>query len=312
MTKIATAISQGQISEPYCPFLPQDFPMKVAVVAVQLLKGCRPPLGGGVRLGVGTGPTEDSAKIRASFEAIERFSLQYDQSVSLKKSPLFAIRGKRKSLTLAELCIGSPIAGVGTKGTAAGDRLEDAIERASLEAIEHHTLAHWDDLNPQRLELESIQDRYFSEKNCYLKNRQKELHVEIVTLQDRVFIVRSILQDSDGNRPTFGSSAAKDISIGINKSSDEAILSWRNLLELERNGKIIDGTSIDSAWRQYKGLDDPIFALKPQDHFERAELYECEKVDPLLLLSEVADCRVQVFDMTSPRTKIPVARVVLG
>ncbi len=308
---LEAAVKNGLISAPHFPYLPDKFPVIIASAAVRLIEGCEPPLGGRARVGSGTGRTRDAAAMKALYEAAERYSLQYDVTRPDMFVPSETIGGPAEGLSTASLSLGAPGGGARSIGAAAGKSFDDAVGRAALELLEHFELGRLgsDAVSAEAFDPATIPDLAVTVD--YLSKRLRHLKIEAVAAPSGYAVVRAVCCDSDGGRPTEGSAASLSIEAAAVKAVEEAIFSWRNMIELERNGVPPAVGAPDILLRTYRGaeaLSHPIpqAALgKAPPHMERTQKR------PVEILASVTGTRVRVFDMTAPALGIHVARVVL-
>lgn len=303
------AVEIGLISQPHVSFAPVGFPLSIAVSAVRLPKGCAPPEGQPCRVGTSIHPDKGEAAIIAMAEAAERFSLQFDPKLAADQQPIEKWSDHATPLPASVLRIGAPEGKATTVGCAAFETLEAAIERAAFEHLEHAGLAigAQDPDVATSIDLTQIED--LEPLASYLKARLREFRSEVIWLDGGVAVVRTLCCDPDGGRPTEGSAASRSLPAAATKAAMEAVLSWRNMVELERNGVAIpDGAS--DLLLAYRGASD---ALRPIAKSTLGDLPTPTAQKPALqVLRDLSGQPLRVFDMTHPEVRVPVARIVLG
>ncbi len=311
LPSLEAAFTSGLFGPPHIPFLPDGFPISLAVIAVQPTQGCELPLGERARLGTGTGPTRDKAVYKAACEAVERYSLQYDSTLPDLRSPIEVLGGASDPLPQVSLCLGAPGGNAGSIGCAAGSSLDDAIDRAALELLEHHELARLQSGAEQGITFDPATISNLASIADYLELGLRQLRAEVVFRRGYA-MVRAVCCDPDGGRPTEGSAAAASIDQATTKAVEEAVFSWRNMIELERNGVAPVEGEQGRLLRTYRGAEASLLPLPKHDPGKQPPAHqEYLNLRPLEVLAGVADTRVRVFDMTSPKLGLPVVRVVL-
>ncbi len=311
LPSLEAAFSSGLLGPPHFPFLPDKFPVAIAVVAVRPTKGCELPSGERARLGTGTGPTRAMAAFKASCEAVERYSIQYDANFPELWWPIKVLCGDGDPLTPTSLCLGAPGGHAGSIGCATGSNMDDAIDRAALELLEHHELARLNSGAQQSVSFDPATISNLASVADYLHSGLRHLRAEVV-FHSGYPVVRAICCDPDGGRPTEGSAAAASIEKAATKAVEEAIFSWRNMIELERNGvPSIDGEN-GRLLRVFRGAEAASLPLPELNQGERPpDIQSGLQKRPLEALAEAIGQRIRVFDMTSPQLGLPVARLVL-
>ncbi len=305
------AIGRGLFSAPHIPFLPDNFPISLAIVAVQLIDGCLPPNGERARAGTGTGPTQADAVFKAMCEASERFSLQYDPDRPDVRWPVESLQGAGEPLPQATLCLGAPNGRASSKGCAAGDSLEDAVNRAALEILEHYELKRLRTGVTQGVAFDPATIPKLTAAADYLAKRLRQLRAVAVVSPTGYAVVWAVSCDPDGGRPTEGSAAAASVEAATIKAVEEAIFSWRNMIELERNGVAPTDGQHDRILRTYRGAEavSPTLPVLVRGKGPPRLRRICQR--PLEILAGISGTRTRVFDMTSPLLGVPVVRVVL-
>lgn len=310
---LTTALDKGLISNHFNPFTPKGFPYHFAIVGVKLLDGCLPPPGAKARVGVGVGLTESDAQTRAYYEAAERFSLQFDPERQ-GTVPIYAKHGAfDQALTWASVSLGSPDPSVTSKGTAAGTCLSSALDRAVLEIIEHHALRNWASDVYQVSPIDMPDDHRVAQ---YLARRHRQIKAHIAHHKNGAFVAYVAISDNGGARLTTGTGSAWSVNQAIEKAMREAVFTWRNFIELERNGAEISEAAGDmvQAWRIYLGADEPAemgrHVTAPLE-WNRQSASEGSPLKPLALLSDLLGKSVAAADITSPQLGIPVVKVIV-
>jgi len=248
-------VDKGFISKPHFPFLPPDFPLAIAVSSVQLSTGCKSPAGSRLRTGAGTGQTKERAGFRALCEAAERFSLQFSPDRPEVLEPFKTLNGLPEAAAGNQLYLGSPNGTASSVGCAAGKSLEDASERAVLELLEKRDFEVTKNECDEVVHLDAGQVPNLISMHKYLIQRQRFTQLTGHIYSQGFCIVRAVLCDETGGRPTFGSAASSSILTALRKAIEEAVLSWRNMIELERNG--IPSTEVDPLLLAYRSSVEP-------------------------------------------------------
>ncbi len=305
---LTKAREDGLISMPHFPHIPRACPMHIAVSSVQLLPGCVPPQGAKNRIGAGTGRDQDSAGLRAMCEAVERYALQYRTGLGPKRS-VWSSDATLLELSARELCIGAPEGSARSVGCAAGATLEDAAERGAFEHLEYLIFEHAAFAAAPRVVVDGSRLGHLQDLVQFLDDQLRQVHFECVVDPDGFVAVRAALTDVNGARPTFGGAAAVTLEEATRKAADEAVLSWRNMVELERNGAPARGQG--ALMDAYRGLVDPVTFGEVSSGALPADPPEAREPMPVVLARKLGR-PVHVFDMTAPEIAFPVARVHIG
>lgn len=306
------AVAQSYISAPGFPFLPEDFPFRLAVCSVSPTEGCEPPSMGKLRLGVGVGQTNEIAAFTAMCEAVERFSLQFDATAHSVMSPTLTWNGDAADVPLKKLSLGAPGAQTSSKGCAAGESFDDAVDRAALEAIEHLILDRFRSGTVATIGINPAQIETVCDVNAYLAPRLRKLKLEALIGRQGYVVVRAICCDHDGGRPTIGSAADLNVVEACIRATDEAVVSWRNMIELERNGIAADPNSSSSLLHVYRGAVSNEYDREPELLNSSDLVVPKTTARPIEILTQIVKARVRVFDMCHAQIGLPVVRVILG
>jgi hypothetical protein len=317
MEHLLACVNKGLVSEPVYPVLPETFPLRIAVSAAKLTSECAPPSGGlGHRVGIGVSDTADSAGMIALMEAVERYSLQHSSRMPRKYHPQVTLGGAAEPITYERLALGVPEAKypVSTRGAASGFDLQSASRRASYECYEHHVREQLMTCGggTSLIGVEKIDA--LKEIASYLEARLRRLTLRGVIDNRGLAFVACVCSDMNGGRPTTGYAAGDELDWVSVKAAREAILQWRNMIELERNCisleplskndlEIVEGYRGAARLPEWLDADGEPWALQG-----RIESHD----DPLAALHVVTGQRVRLFDLSAPETGICTVRVVLG
>jgi len=323
--KIQKAIDSGLISRPQLQKLPEGIPIHAAICALHLPSGCLPPKSGAPRrVASGCGFDVGEAEFLASAEATERYSLQFSHDRPRQLIPIETLEGKNESCSINDVSIGAPDTNgrVDSKGCAAGETMEDATLRATLEAYEHIILKSFDEGSLEASQLTG-ECQELSDLPMWLASQYRSLSHCVHQTSSGLTTVRSCCSDFDGGRPTFGSSTSFSFEKAIVDSSLEAVFHWRNMVAIEHQGTKIGSGNFDEsrALKLYRG----VYAEKRAEILDAVSAQEIQKNqivasqsisssmnEALVQLCRLSRQRIRVFDMTKDDINIPVARVLIG
>lgn len=304
---MTAAMSTGLFSKPHFPFLPTGFPMAIAISSIKLPEGCVAPHGASHRVAAGTGSTPETAAFRAMCEAVERYALQFQENRVGFVDPFMTVGGDPVPRMIEALCLGHPDHETDSKGCATGESLADATDRAALEMVEN-LLAPDIALGPNdAIKVDPVIIPMLTPLANYLRNRLRYITLDVLTSSLGFCICRVVLADPDGGRPTFGRAAGLDIAEAALKALYEAVLSWRNMIELERNGVPLNDP--DPLVAAYRGVT----RVARSDTTALLEMPElpAATMTPLEMLAKTVSRPAHVFDMSVPEIAMPVVRVVV-
>lgn len=318
-TSVADWGRSGLVSNPTLHDMPPSAPFHVALCAVELPPGCRPPSNGMMRrLAVGRGPTPERAAFLALAEAAERYSLQYADDRPRLVEPFATVGGLPEPVDIAAITLGAPqqAGPVTSVGAAAGETRGDAAGRAVLEQLEHLRIRAFDVdrrvLPPVAAEATGSLGPHMA----WLADQLRRLDCRTRRFAPGYWVAKCRCSDLDGSRPTEGSAAGFDAERTVLAAAEEAIFHWRNMVVLEAKG--VRASAVQGAeraallryrgvpperWpapRRYRTIADASGALPPA----LPEL--------MLALYRQTGRRVRMFDLTLPRVGVPVVRAVLG
>ena len=309
------AIQSGILSQPHTIPLPAGVPFRASVASVALPPGCTPPVGTlPLRIGSGIGPTQEVAEFLALTEAAERYALQYASDRPIQLDPVLTEGGAPASVPITELTIGAPGRPDNTsKGAAAGVDLEDASQRALLEVLEHFHVAPEGGLVGRFTALDPKLISEVKPHLDYLDSQLRILELTILISPHGYCVVRALCRDFDGGRPTLGSAAGLLLGETIQRATEEALLIWRNMVEIEHRG--LPTASVSGRQRRlfriYRGANRLKLDAPTKDPLESLEIPPGE-MGLAQTLHAVTGQRVRVFDLAIPTLAVSVARVLLG
>ena len=244
-------------------------------------------------------------------EGVERYSVQYSSALPETLVARETFGGPVAARPIEQLTIGAPgEVPTSTKGAAAGTSFLDASSRAVLELIEHFYLENSGGSYLARGE------RVFNETDNLTEALAKQLRTlsfKTIAKQSSFAVVGAVCSDFNMARPTFGTAAAATWAEAAKAAAYEAVFSWRNMVELERNAVDISGFSKQQrlAVERYRGTQQiPVWACteaKPQPCTSLE--FESSLAN---ILVKLTGQRVSLFDMASPGLGIPVVRAVVG
>lgn len=317
MEPLLACVNRGLISKPVFPKLPENFPLRIAISAAKLTDGCAPPTGVlGHRVGIGIAGTVETAAIIAMAEAVERYSLQYSVDMPEIINPYRTLGGEAEQLARRDLVLGAPdaISQVTTRGAASGPDLRTATKHAAYECYEHFVRDQLSEAGGGASQIETGPIESLREIEIYLESRLRRINLLMHTDGPGLVFIACICSDMDGGRPTTGFAVGEELSQVSVKAVREAILQWRNMIELERNSISLDPLSVQDleiiqayrgATRLQKWLTTGERSQEPND------LDRVPVEDPLEAIHTATGRRVRLFDMSDPETGICTVRVVL-
>ena len=221
---LSDAIGAGLFSAPHFPFLPEGFPLAIAICAIKRPEGCQPPTGASHRTSAGTGSSNESAAFRAMCEAVERYALQYQDGRNGELQPIAVYGGRPTTRSIASLCLGHPDHVCDSKGCAAGDTLDDAVGRAAFEALENYVMP---DIFEPPVDAVLVEPRTLPQlapNLRFLDARLRSTSLRLIVSPLGFCVCHIVLSDPDGGRPTFGRAAGTDIGMAAEKALQEAEL----------------------------------------------------------------------------------------
>ncbi|WP_445285904.1 YcaO-like family protein [Yoonia sp. 2307UL14-13] len=281
--------------------------MVIAVSSIKLSKGCAAPDGASHRVAAGAGLTPEIAAFHAMCEAAERYALQFQEGRTGSVDPIRTVGGDPTPWMIETLCLGHPEHPVDSKGCATGESLADATDRAALELIENLLVPDIVSSAPDTVNVDPVTIPMLAPLVDYLRARLRHITLEVLTSPLGFCVCRVILADPDGGRPTFGRAAGLDIVDAVLKAAHEAVLSWRNMIELERNGVPLNDP--DPLVAAYRGVT----KVAPPDAVVLSDMPElpAATMSPLEMLAETVSRPAHAFDMSVPEIAMPVVRVVV-
>lgn len=296
--------------------MPDRSPLKFAACGVSLPKGCEvvdSQMAHRISTGAGTNIAE--ASFKAGMEAIERFSIQYRHDAPKSFPTYYSSSAECHSLPSEAVLIGRPQNrfDVTTVGCAAGEDRDSAARRACLELIEHHCFA---ELLAGNLKLTSANTSNFGALNslsAWLQNQLRRLDVNLLQMSGTCYFAVVTCSDVDFGRLTLGHSASEDVDEVIFSAASEAILSWRNMVELERNGKgfaelLPEEQNLVS---RYRGSAPKLNIPTVPSADEIRQFEPCIRSQMPKFLNEVEHILgrdLSLIDLTHPMVGIPVIR----
>ena len=236
---LKASVGSGFLSPPHPLGLPAALPFRAAVVTAALPAGCAAPEGPiPLRVGSGVGPDEDTAALLALAEAAERYALQYAPGRPTHLDPMWTAGGKPDAAMIQDLTLGAPErSGATSQGAAAGVRFEEAADRALLEVLEHQHVGENGQLSGDFVECNPGDFSEVLSLQAFLEDQLRTLELAVHISPFGYIAVRALCRDRDGGRPTMGSAAGKDVGGTARRAAEEAILLWRNMIEIERHGR---------------------------------------------------------------------------
>ena len=317
MDHLLACVNKGLISKPVFPEIPVAFPLRIAVSAAKLTNDCAPPPDKlGHRVGIGVSDTADTAGMIAMMEAVERYSLQFQLSKPKVVSPQVTIGGEAEPIACERLLLGNPNSKelVTTRGAASGFDLQSASSRAAYECYEYYVrerlMSHGG--GTRIISVETIDA--LSEIASFLESRLRRLVLRTVIDRRGLIFVACVCSDVDGGRPTTGYAAGNELDQVSVKAAREAILQWRNMIELERNCVSLEPLGRDDLdiVRAYRGAALLPEWLTAEGRSRDQQIGTENHDDPMEALSDVTGQRVRLFDLSEPETGIYTVRVLLG
>lgn len=309
------AIASKVISKPHPLPLPSGLPFCAAVCSVSIPVGCVPPSGSvPLRVGCGVGETLETAAFLALAEAAERHAIQYDPQRDASVKPILCAGGPAGSVSFSELTLGAPAGGcVDSRGSAAGGSLLSATNRALYELLEGYHVGPRGALRGSFFAFDSCAATFLSPHIAFLSSQLRELHIAAMVSPHGYSVARVICRDLNKGRCTIGSACGAELKHTIRRAVEEAILLWRNLVEMEARSAPIPNASTHEGvlvhiYRGAAQIDASACGEKKET------LPSVPAVDTPIaqIVSSVTGSRVRVFDLTAPSVGIPVARAVLG
>ena len=312
------AEQMGIISSPQMYAQPDDFPFHIAIAKI------RPREGGSLpantlkkRISTGFAWNLEEAKFLARCEGIERYSIQYSNQIQQSADSILSSGARLRRINIEEITIGSPSTEkeISSIGAACGSSKEMAIQNSLLEILEHHVKQNFSQygLISSRINPRSI-DSLIPVLN-WLDSQFKNLEITVFQFSDGISVSKVALSDLSGARTTYGSAAALDIEKAATKACQEAILFWRNMIQLELNGIVARNLPAEEnqALMNYRTsvyqpqisnslvIDLPINQNKPTN-------ITCESL--ISVISKIIEKEIQVFDLTDPDLGIPTVKAV--
>ena len=312
------AMHRELFSQPSFFWMPENSPIHFAVCSVALPDGCE-IVDSQVshRLATGAGQSREAAAFKARMEAVERYSIQFRKGYPEYMSSFSSTDAEIQRINTEKLLIGKPMNShdVTTVGCAAGVDLASASLRACGELLEHSLFEEYNDGALELVALKAIDFRCMIELSEWLENQFRRLDIRLAKLDCGVKFALVTCSDHDFGRLTMGRSCALKTEEAVFSAASEAVLSWRNMVELERNGKGRNELmkSEEVAVSMYRGAkgnerlpDAPEYSLSK---FEKREA-PMSVSDILNTTCEQLGAAVSLFDLTDPRIGIPVVRAV--
>ncbi len=309
------AIASKIFSKPYPLPLPLGLPFCAAVCSVSLPAGCAPPNGSmPLRVGCGVSETIETAAFLALAEAAERHAIQYDPQRDASVKPILYAGGSADSIPFSELALGAPSGGlVDSRGCAAGDSFSSAANRALYELLERHHVGPRGALRGSFFVLDTDAATFLEPHIAFLSSQLRELHIAVMVSPHGYSVSRVICRDLNESRCTIGSACGAKLEDTIRRAAEEAILLWRNLVEMEaRSAPIPDASTNEGVLVHiYRG----VARIDASACVEKKEtLPSVPALDSPIaqIVNSVTGSRVRVFNLTAPSVGVPVARAVLG
>jgi ribosomal protein S12 methylthiotransferase accessory factor YcaO len=308
------ACASGIISKAHLLPLPAALPFRAAVSSAALPNGCAAPPGPiPLRVGSGIGPTAEAAAFLAMTEAAERYALQYDPSRPQILDPFIVAGGAADPAPLAALTLGAPGGGeADSRGGAAGVSLADAAVRALYELLErHHVREDGTLVVPFRaLAVDAVPA--LARHTAYLADQLRVLDIAVMVSPFGYSVARTLCCDADGGRPTMGSAAGAHVEGTVRRAAEEAILLWRNMVEMEARSAPVPppGTHHGDLVRVYRGAA-PIARGVSGEPLSMLPAVPAPDAPLAQIVHATTGRRVRVFDLTAPTLDVAVARAVL-
>lgn len=229
------------VSRPQFPGLPTGFPFHVAICAVDLPKGCLPPKGSERRIATGYAANAEEAAVKAVAEGVERYSIQYRDSLPNQLLPVFDTTGSVQPVSTVQLCLGAPArtAFTSSRGSAAAAKFSEAARGAAFELIEHWFREKIFDRQQPAFSL-SPEINLGSQLAEWLRPQMRQVSFLAAILPSVGYVVLCRNSDLDFGRPTYGSAAGRNIIQVARHASFEALFHWYNFARMEANCVVLE------------------------------------------------------------------------
>lgn len=265
------------------------------------------------RIGSGIGPTAEAAAFLAMAEAMERYALQYAPARPPFVEPFLAAGGPADPAPLAALTLGAPGSGnINSRGGATGVGRGDAAARALHELLEHHHVCEDGRLVGP---FHAVAPETFGglvPHIAFLADQLRKLDIAVMVSPMGYAVARTLCRDADGGRRTMGSAAGPDIEGTVRRAAEEAMLLWRNMVELEARSASIPacGTPQGNIVRIYRGAA-PFSCFLPQASLSKPPTVPVANAPLEQVVHTVLGRRVRVFDLAVPSIDVAVVRAYL-
>ncbi|WP_204114990.1 YcaO-like family protein [Shimia biformata] len=313
---VETAEKMGCITSASLSKMPSDAPLAVSVRLINTRNGSLPPANPmGRRVATGVGATPEQAALLSGFEAIERYSLQFDNRLTDRMHSFWSSKGMPVIRGRAELALGAPEAGltVSSKGAAAGPDRDGAARSAIFELFEHACVDRLMTRPGELVEIDPNEIGELGAVNAWLDGQLRRLRLFAWRNPKAGVFVAARCSDVTGHRATQGTAFSFSSGQAAVGATHEAVTYWRNMVSLEDRG--IDLASLEQAdadaIRAYRGAlpqaflgDGSSAGSVPTDHPER---------DFKDLARAYSDCwggSLALFDFTVPEIGLPVVKAV--
>lgn len=308
------AVENGYISAPHLLEMPSDLPFEAALCTVKLPAGCLPPENPlGVRIGAGVGADEHIATFLAMAEAAERYSLQFTASRPETLHPVRTVGGPSETISIAALTLGSPSAQrMRSKGSALGETLDEAVQRACLEQLEHFHIRPDGQLIGGFKVCKLSRFKPLHDVQMFLQGQLRELDVRLLSSELGYFVAHVTCRDCDGGRRTFGSAASISRDAAAMRAVQEAVILWRNMIEMEKSAVKLEHLEGEHAKQVaiYRGAEP--FDLKPIGGLSPNRRLVKQRPHIVEVLSDLTGSRVRVFNLSVGEIGLPVAKILVG
>ena len=313
---INEAINQELFTRPTEFWMPADAPLKFAACAISLPPGCA-VVDSKVshRISTGAGFSSNRAAFIACMEAAERYSIQYYNDAPRSFWPFESSKPRPSEVDAILVLIGKPgnVHDVTTIGCAAGKDLQSAAQRACFEMLEHHFYQRAIDSRLDLISCDPCSLPSVGQLCVWLGDQLRVLRILVAKNADLCFFAIASCSDFDQGRRTIGTGCSTSADEAAFSASCEAILNWRNMIELERNGKKIDDflPREQEEIRRYRGSVDDLVLTDNAELAEAQKFESCEDLGlerTLELAEEVVGQAISLVDLTHPVVGIPVVR----
>ncbi len=295
------AVAQRIISAPQFPLMIEGAPFHSAVCAVELPKGCLPPVGGKRRIATGYSEDASVAAIKAMGEAVERYSMQHGVHTQNEFVPFWDSLGRSHAVPAELVCLGHPDSpnAVRSFGSAAREDRDSATVMAALELIEKRVISKTTGIGQVReLPTDAVDD---TKSLSWLHDHLRVADFVVYDMSPNCYVIHCRVSDFDGSRPTYGSAAGSIVQELAKHALKEAAFHWINFALFE--AKFVEPAKFageDLHWlKVYRGATAP--EVWPSNLTKLETVDDLEPVDHSCLLqfaTELVSNRVRALDLS--------------